>query len=173
MRGIITSKLVISNSIPHSYNSVSNELYNSAMGRRLTRPRPKQGAHLAQLRKVAGLSQAELARTVGESQGNIAFWEVSAKPPRSDVLPKLAKALGVSIEDILVSDSAISANKIRSQKTGPTGKLRKLFEEASKLPRHQQDKICEFLSIFLKQFKLSKQAGQDRQDRQDRQRRQG
>jgi transcriptional regulator with XRE-family HTH domain len=64
------------------------------MPRSLTKPRPPQGAHLAALRQAAGLSQSALATRVGESQQNIAFWEQSDKPPRSDVLPRLARVLG-------------------------------------------------------------------------------
>ena len=54
---------------------------------------------LAALRKDAGLSQYELARYVGVPQANIAFWERSEKPLRSDVLSKMAQALGVTLED--------------------------------------------------------------------------
>ncbi|MGH9970491.1 MAG: helix-turn-helix domain-containing protein [Pyrinomonadaceae bacterium] len=71
------------------------------MPRKSTKTRPRQGMQLAELRKAAGLSQYELARYVGISQANIAFWERSEKPPRSDVLPKMAEALGVSLEDLL------------------------------------------------------------------------
>jgi transcriptional regulator with XRE-family HTH domain len=71
------------------------------MGRRLIKPRPKQGAHLVQLRKAAGLSQYDLAKLINQPQGNIAFWEVSEKPLRSDLLPKLAHALGVKMEDLI------------------------------------------------------------------------
>jgi transcriptional regulator with XRE-family HTH domain len=130
------------------------------MGRRLTKPRPKQGAHLAQLRKAAGLSQAQLAKLIDQPQGNVAFWELSDKPPRSDLLPKLAKVLGVNIQDLIYSDSV---KKISSRKTGPISKLRKLFLELEKLPRHQQDKIIDFLSLFIKQHQLSKQAKQSKQ----------
>ena len=48
-----------------------------------------------------GLEPYELAAYVGVPQANIAFWERSEKPPRSEVLPKMAEALGVSVEDLL------------------------------------------------------------------------
>jgi DNA-binding XRE family transcriptional regulator len=69
--------------------------YNQPMARKLTTPRPKLGAHLMSLRINAGLNQEELAQKVGVLQQTIAFWEQSDKPPRSEVLPKLAEALGV------------------------------------------------------------------------------
>lgn len=118
------------------------------MPRKLSKPRPKQGAHLAALRREAGLSQAELGRLVGEKQQNIAFWEQSAKPPRSDVLPKLAKILGVTVEQLLDPGS----NAIR-KRTGPVGKVQRLFEEVSQLPRRQQERIVEVVSALLAQQK--------------------
>jgi transcriptional regulator with XRE-family HTH domain len=126
-----------------------NLLYNAGMGRKLTRPRPKLGAHLMALRVNAGLSQEDLAQRVGVPQQTIAFWEQSDKPPRSDVVPKLAEALGVTIQ-ILFSENGVVAVK---KKGGPDGKLRKIFEDASHLPRRQQEKIAEFVTAFINQYK--------------------
>jgi hypothetical protein len=36
---------------------------------------------------------------------------------------------------------------------GPDGKLRKIFEDASRLPRRQQEKIAEFVTAFINQYK--------------------
>ncbi len=118
------------------------------MGRKLSKPRPKLGGHLMALRVHAGLSQEELAQRVGVPQQTIAFWEQSDKPPRSDVVPKLAEALGVSIP-ILFSENGVAVKK----KGGPDGKLRKIFEDASRLPRRQQEKIAEFVTAFINQYK--------------------
>src|SRR5262249_39493574 len=123
---------------------------NYFMGRKLTRPRPKQGAHLARLRKAAGLSQYQLAQLINETQGNIAFWELSDNPPRSQVLPKLANALGVSIPDLIVDCSTKPEPKIMP------AKLRFLFEQVADLPRSQQQKIIDLLDIFIRQFRPSR-----------------
>jgi len=98
------------------------------------------------LRKAAGLSQIELAKLVSETQQNIAFWEQSDKPPRSDVLPRLAQALGVQIEDIL-GRSAVQ------KKPGPTGRLQRVFGDVAALPRRQQEKVIDFLDALLNQYK--------------------
>ena len=57
---------------------------------------------MAEPPKDAGLSQYELARYVGVPPANIVFSEHSEKPPRSEVLPKMAEALGVNVEDLLI-----------------------------------------------------------------------
>ncbi|MBK6520160.1 MAG: helix-turn-helix domain-containing protein [Polyangiaceae bacterium] len=66
------------------------------MSSSLQGPRPAQGARLLALRRAAGLTQVELAKALGVSNANIAFWEWSAKPPRSDVLPCLGSRLARS-----------------------------------------------------------------------------
>ena len=121
--------------------------YNAVMARTLTKARSPQGARLAELRKAAHLSQAALGRLIGEKQQNIAFWEQSDRPPRSDVLPKLARVLGVSVKQLLDVNSPIG------RRTGPVGKVRKLFEEVSELPRRQQDKVVDFVSALVEQYK--------------------
>jgi transcriptional regulator with XRE-family HTH domain len=121
------------------------------MARKLRKSRPAQGAHLAALRQRAGLTQAELGRLVGQKQQIIAFWEQTDKPPRSDVLPKLAKVLGVSVETLLSPTAPTSPLAARGG--GPVGRVRKLFDEVSKLPRRQQDKIVEFLAPIIEDFK--------------------
>ena len=127
-----------------------NRLYTGLMAKKLMRPRPKQGERLLQLRLAAGLSQKELAELIGETQQNIAFWEQAEKPPRSDTLPKLAKVLGVKVEDFLTVDGAIP------RKNGPTGKLQALFEEASQLSRSQQEKLMDFIVAFVSHCQQTK-----------------
>lgn len=132
-----------------------NRLYNESMGRKLTKSRPKQGERLLQLRIEAGLSQKELADLIGETQQNIAYWEQADKPPRADTLPRLAKVLGISVEDLLNADDALP------KRSGPKGKLQALFEEASELPRSQQEKLMDFIVAFVSHYHQSKkQAGE-------------
>jgi len=123
--------------------------YNSRpMGRPLTKPRHKQGARLAALRQAAGLSQAELARAVGETQQNIAFWELSAKPPRSDVLPKLAKVLGVRIEVLLGE-----AEPRTARRPGPVSKAQRVLDQISTLPKSKQDLVVQFVETLVEQHR--------------------
>ena len=122
--------------------------YNSGMARPSSKPRPKQGSRLAALRKAASLSQTELAKAISVSQQTVAYWETSAVPPRSDVLPKMAKALGVRVEDIL-GDGPINAVR----QPGPVGEVQRTFDEVRKLPRKQQRKIVETVQALVEQYK--------------------
>jgi transcriptional regulator with XRE-family HTH domain len=121
--------------------------YDLGMQQRAPKSRPAQGARLADLRRAAGLTQVELAKLLGETQQNITFWEHSDKPPRSEILPKLAKVLGVSVEQLL------GISPLADRRPGPVGKTQKAFEEVARLPRSQQDKIVEIVEALVDQFK--------------------
>ena len=61
---------------------------------------------IKELRRAAGLTQTQLAENVGVTQGMVAAWEQGANFPRADKLPALAKALGVTINDLYKFESA-------------------------------------------------------------------
>lgn len=122
--------------------------YSSCVARKVSPsrgPRPPQGARLLKLRQAAGLTQIELAKRLEVSQANIAFWEWSATPPRSDVLTKMAKAFAVRVEDILGEAHVIEP----ARKSGPIGRLQRVFEKASSLPRREQVLVAEFVETLL------------------------
>ena len=132
--------------------------YTPAMPRKSTKTKPPQGTRLAALRKDAGLSQYELARYVGVPQANIAFWERSEKPPRSDVLPKMAQALGVTVEDLLIAGDEKPLRKKAAKGNGrPAGKVREVFDRVSKLPRRQQEHIVNWVSAYVSQYEQTRQ----------------
>ncbi len=94
------------------------------------------------------MSQHELATILGVPQQNIAFWEASEKPPRSEVLPLMAHALGIDLKD-LISNNKDARTKAPPQ---PVGKVRDAFKEVAKLPRRQQEQVAEFVSAFVLQY---------------------
>jgi transcriptional regulator with XRE-family HTH domain len=102
----------------------------------------KVASRLKAHREAAGISQRELARQIGERQSNIQFWETTGKIPRSDVLAPLAKALGVTVEELIGQPKPK-----RAQPAG--GKLGLVFEAVARLPRRQQQKVIEMAEGFL------------------------
>jgi transcriptional regulator with XRE-family HTH domain len=99
-------------------------------------------SNLRQLREVAGLSVRELARQISESPTNVSYWERSGQIPRSDVLLPIAKALGVTVHDLLGEPKP-------GRVVAPGGKLGQVFEQVGKLPRRQQQKVIEMAEGFL------------------------
>ena len=55
---------------------------------------------LKEIRLKKGVTQVELAKHVGISQQTISHYETGRAKPSLDVAVKLAKALGVSVEEI-------------------------------------------------------------------------
>lgn len=125
--------------------------YAAAMPRQSRKPvpRPALGLHLAELRRAAGLTQTELAGLLGVSQTNIAFWERSTKPPRSDVLGPMAKAFGVSVEALLSPPA--DTGRPRHQQPVPRGQAQRLFAAVTRLPRSEQRRILSVLEALLAQ----------------------
>jgi transcriptional regulator with XRE-family HTH domain len=111
------------------------------------RPSKKQrtpfGERLYTLRQQAGLSQQQLADRLGISQRAYAHWERNPVALRPDQLLGVAEALNVSVEELVGN----SASKKRG--TGPAGRMRQLFEGASKLPRSKKQKIAAVVEAFI------------------------
>ncbi len=114
-----------------------------AKGRPAILPQPEMGAHLAQLREAAGFTQKQLAEKLDVPLSNITFWERSDKPPRAEMLPKMAQTFGVSVDVLL------KLQPVKPKKTVAKGRLQEVFEEVSKLPRRQQQKVVEMAEGFL------------------------
>jgi transcriptional regulator with XRE-family HTH domain len=114
-------------------------------GRPSTKKRPPFGARIHALREQAGLSQQQLAERLGMTQRAYAYWERNPVALRPEQLQKLAEALGVSVEELLGESPS------RKRGVGPAGKMRQLFDAASRLPRAQQQKIAAVLEPFILQ----------------------
>lgn len=99
-------------------------------------------SQLKVFRETAGLSLRELARRIGEDHSNVRYWESGGHLPRADVLIPMAKALGVSVEELLGEPKP-------KRIVGPAGRLGQVFDAASRLPRRQQQKVAEFVEAFV------------------------
>jgi len=128
--------------LPQDHSSLTGS-YTWPMPRTAHFPRSEVGARLATLRQTKGLTQKQLAEKIGVNQQDIAYWERQAPAPRGDVLPKLATVLEVSVDELL------GLRPARPKREGPKGRLHRIFEAASQLPRRQQQKIIEFVEPFV------------------------
>ena len=91
-----------------------------------------------------GLTQAQVAEELGITQTAYALWERRSVALKPKQIAKVAKILNVSIEQLF----GTTAKRSRG---GSAGKLQRLLEEASSLPRRQQHKILEFVEPFIRQ----------------------
>lgn len=113
------------------------------MGRPANTHRTAFGERLFQARSKAGLSQAQVADTLGITQQSFAGWERRETALKPEQLARLAEILDVSVEHLLGAGAA------RPRGVGPVGKLRQVFERASKLPRDQQKHVLRVVEDTL------------------------
>lgn len=102
------------------------------------------GTRIAQRRKAQELTQAELGELVGVTQQQIASFETGRRRMPISTLPLLAKALGVSIEELV-------GEQPRPGKRGPAPKLQQQLEQLQALPRAKQRLVSEVLDSLLAQ----------------------
>ena len=126
-----------------------NQPYNDGLmagGRPATKPAPVFGQHLADMRKSKGWSQRELAEKLRVKRELIDYYERRAPNPSLAFIQQAAEVLDVSVAELLGSEI------VRKKRSGgPVGRMRKLFEQASRLPRGQQEKIAAVIEAFVSQ----------------------
>jgi len=106
---------------------------------------------LARLRKEAGFSQRALAAKVGVSHRVIAYYEGESKYTPAHLLPRLSRALGVSITELL------GLRKTKTEKRKGGSPLRERIEHLEKLPPAKRKQIVQFLDTFIEREKLLKE----------------
>ncbi len=108
------------------------------------------GDRLARLRKTAGFSLRELAAEVGISHRMLVHYEKHGGHPSAQVLPTLAKALGVSADELMGLE--------KSKKNGRTQDTRlwRRFSQVEKLPPPKRKQIVQILDAFLGSEKAKK-----------------
>jgi transcriptional regulator with XRE-family HTH domain len=117
-----------------------------AGGRPATKEAPLFGQRLAAIRKSKGWSQRELADKLAVRRELVDYYERRAPNPALDFIQRAAEALGVSAAELIGEEG------VRKKRGGgPEGRMRRLFEQASKLPRSQQEKIAAVIEAFVNQ----------------------
>jgi len=81
---------------------------------------------------------------MGVIQSTYSDWERYPVAVRPDQIEKLARLLNVSVEYLFGREASF-------RRGGPVGKMRQIFEEASRLPRSQQQHIIRVLEPFVKE----------------------
>jgi hypothetical protein len=93
-------------------------------------------------RAVEGRSNT-MMNGLGVTQQVVAAWERRSVAFRAEQIKFLAEALGTT------ADCLIGIAPMWRGAKGPSGKVRQVFEQVSKLPRRQQQKVVEFFEAFV------------------------
>jgi len=103
------------------------------------------GQRLRQLRKNKGLTQVNLAEQVASSQRAICSYEQDRTDPPLSLIPKLADALDVTVEDLLGLN-----RQLPKKVTSKDSFLRKKIEEISQLPERKQKTVLQVINLAMK-----------------------
>jgi len=102
------------------------------------------GARIARLRKEEGITQVQLAELLGTSQQTITAYEVGRRRVPVSSLPKIAKLLGVSVEELIGEEA-------KPGKRGPAPKLQQQLERITRLPKTQQRFVMQVIDSVIAQ----------------------
>jgi len=101
------------------------------------------GRMLAELRKAKGFTQQELADNVGVSQRMVAYYERHAKRPPLEKLQAIARALSVSIDQLL------GVQPVRKQPGAPKDAyLQRKLQRVQQLPKDKQKIIVTMIDAL-------------------------
>ena len=102
------------------------------------------GSRITKFRKEAGHTQKQLADKLGISQQLMANYELGQRRIHALLLIQLAKALYVSIDDLL---------GINKNKPGPMPKIQKILYKIMDLPLNKQKLIIKAIDTLIKGVK--------------------
>jgi transcriptional regulator with XRE-family HTH domain len=118
------------------------------MPKRRTQVLMNFGPRLAALRKAAGYTQVEFAEEVGISQRVVAYYEAPTAHPPANLLPDMARALGISVDELL------GTAPIKRAKRSTSSRLHRRIQEIEKLDARARRQIMQFLDTFIEREKL-------------------
>lgn len=109
------------------------------------------GKNLARFRKEKGLTQEELVERSGVAISQVRRYETEKASPTLDVVTRLAKALGVSIDE-LVFDKAtgVATSKIMDRE------LLEQFEIVCSLPNEERETVKKMLEGIIVKHQVEK-----------------
>ena len=103
------------------------------------------GSRIAQLRKGHGLTQVQLAEALEISQQVVASYEIGRRRVPVSMLPDLARALAVDLDELLGQTAKARARR------GPTPVLARHMERISALPKPRQKLVMQVIESMLAQ----------------------
>lgn len=105
------------------------------------------GSRIASARKDADLTQVELADALDIAQPQLASYEIGRRRVPVSLLPRLARALAVTIEELIGEQSPQPTPGRR----GPPSRIQTQLERIQALPRARQRFLADMIDMALQQ----------------------
>ena len=104
---------------------------------------------LRKWRKAKGLTQLQLAQKLGRTQGVIAHYEKGIRKPDLDVVPEIARILGVAVEALygLVGSCFSSRAKGQDSRSSPRSQKKGARKKRQSPGVQKKPRPCCFVSV--------------------------
>lgn len=110
------------------------------------------GERLAALRKAAGYTQEELAEEIGVSRRIITYYEGESDYPPAALLPQLAKAFDMTVDELLGTGS------IKKAARPSNTRLQRRLQQLEKLGAREKRQVLQLLDTFIERERWKKKA---------------
>lgn len=117
-----------------------------------TREKMDFGTRLAEMRKARGFTQLELAEQANLSRRMLAYYEGQSEHPPTTHLPSIARALGVTTDELLGLVTVKAATRPKDTR------LQRRMQEIEKLDVKQKRQIMQFLDTVIENEKLKRKS---------------
>jgi transcriptional regulator with XRE-family HTH domain len=114
--------------------------------RKARAPHETFGQRLARLRKARGLSQTALGKQIGISKRMVVYYEVESDRPPAHLLPAIAKALTVSIDDLMAT------GHLPSEPVEVDVRVWRRFQRLQALPPDARKTVLKILDSLLDRY---------------------
>lgn len=105
------------------------------------------GSRIAQARKERGMTQQALAEALGVAQQTLGHYEVARARIAADLLPRLADALDLSLDELLKGQPTVRL----PGKRGPASRIEQQLDAVTRLPKAKQKVVAELIdSVIVK-----------------------
>ncbi len=117
---------------------------------RRAQPAETFGQRLLRLRQARGYSQRELGDRVSVSQRMMTYYEREAEHPPAYLLPRLAEALGVTVDELM------GVRPVKEQAPVPRNtRLWRKLRDIEKLPPGDRKAVLKFVDALLVRQKVA------------------
>jgi len=114
---------------------------------RKARAQESFGVRLARLRKARGLTQGELGDKVGLSYRMVAYYEGETDRPPAHVLPELARALEVGVDELL----GLHAPRTKAPEPPVNLRLWRKLRLVENLPPADRRAVVRYIELLARQ----------------------
>lgn len=102
-------------------------------------------ARLAAMRKAAGFTQEQLATELGISRRRIAYYEAESDHPPASLLPKLARALNTTVDELL----GAQAPKRQTRAAPLSPRLERRLRQIERLSPKPKQQLLSIIDTFI------------------------